>query len=263
MAVALAKHGKDVTYADCDVEEPNGHIFLKPLISAAELVSLPVPQINEDLCTYCGECARICEYNAIAVFANKILFFPSLCHSCGGCYHICPEKAIIEIPRPIGELRFGEGQGVKFIEGSLNIGESISPPVTHRLKNRIGECEVVLIDAPPGTSCPVIEAIEDSDYVILVTEPTPFGLNDLKLAVAMVRQLELPMGVIINRAGLGNNQTESYCKNEGIDILLKVPFDRKLAESYSRGNLHNGDDGNLSEQLYGLYHQIRERSKVV
>lgn len=237
LTITLAQRGKDVTYVDCDVEEPNGHLFLKPEIKKTEPVPVLVPHVDLEKCTFCGECAKACEYNAIAVLKNKVMVFPSLCHSCGGCYWICPEKAIDEIPRTIGVINSGDGDGLTFYEGRLNIGEALAPPVTKALKKAVPESEVVVIDAPPGTSCPVIEAINGTDFVILVTEPTPFGLNDLKLAVEMVRALKLPFGVVINRADLGDGETRSYCQRNRIGILQEVPDDRKIAEAYSRGVL--------------------------
>jgi len=256
MAVTLAKQGKDVTYMDCDVEEPNGHIFIKPKIEKSDIVSIPIPEVDLEKCTFCGKCSEVCEYNAIAVLTNNVMVFPSLCHGCGGCYHICPEKAITEIPRQIGFIRSGSGNGVKFMDGNLRVGEALSPPITKELKKKSPETEVLLIDAPPGTSCPVIEAISDTDYVILVTEPTPFGLNDLKLSVEMLRLLQIPFGVIINRSDIGNGLTESYCDEGKIDILMRIPFDRKMAEAYSRGDISFGAGSDFEDELYSVYEQI-------
>ncbi len=259
LAVALAGQSKHVTYVDCDVEEPNGRLFLRPEIKSAENVYSMIPKVDLDKCTYCGLCSEICQYNAIAVLADNVMVFPSLCHSCGGCFHICPEKAITEIPRPIGEIRTGKGYGVEFLDGSLNIGEALAPPVINEVKRRIPDSELVIIDAPPGTSCPVIEAIQGSDYLILVTEPTPFGLNDLKMAVEMVRQLGIQFGVIINRCDIGNDLTESYCLTENIDILSRIPFDRKMAEMYSAGEMPVLKDNVFGEKLISLYETIVNR----
>lgn len=259
LAFVLAQKGKDVTYLDCDVEEPNGHIFLKPEIEKRLNVDILVPRVNLDKCTFCGECSDICEYNAIAVLGEKVMVFPSLCHSCGGCYHICPEKAIDEIPRNIGTIRSGHGYGVGFYEGRLNVGEALSPPVTKALKKIVPDSDVAIIDAPPGTSCPVIEAVNNTDFVLLVTEPTPFGLNDLKLAVGMVRKMELPLGVVINRFDIGDKSVEEYCKAEGLDILLKLPFNRRIAESYSEGMMASTADGGYDESMCELYEKIEGR----
>lgn len=259
LAVAMARHGKHVTYVDCDVEEPNGRLFLRPEIAKIEEVYSMIPKVDLDKCTYCGICADICQYNAIAVLPDNVVLFPSLCHSCGGCFHICPEKAVTEILRPVGEIRTGNGYGVGFLEGSLNIGEALAPPVIREVKNRVHDSELVIIDASPGTSCPVIEAVRGSDYIILVTEPTPFGLHDLKMAVEMVRKLEIPFGVIINRSDIGNNLTESYCLAENIDVLMKMPFDRKMAEMYSEGEIYVLKDDAFSEKLVSLHGVVMNR----
>ncbi len=259
LAVALAEKGKDVTYLDCDVEEPNGRIFLKPTITESEDVSVLIPQVDHDKCTFCGECSKICQFNAIAVLLNKVLVFPSLCHSCGGCNAVCPERAISEVPRPIGKIASGSGHGFTFYEGRLNVGEALSPPVTKALKDMAPKSEVVIVDAPPGTSCPVIEAVKGTDYVILVTEPTPFGMNDLRLAVGMAKEMELPFGVVINRSDIGNDAVEEYCASEGISMLLKIPFDRKIAEAYSNGEMASLVRSGYSEDLHTLYKTIERR----
>ncbi len=259
LAVALARSGKKVVYLDCDVEEPNGHIFLKPKIEKHIDVTVPVPVVDMNKCTLCGACSAACEYHAIAVLGKKVEIFESLCHGCGGCSDVCPEVAIEEISRPIGVINCGAGMDVEFLEGRLNVGEAIAPPVTKALKRLDTTCQVAIIDAPPGTSCPVIEAISDTDFVLLVTEPTPFGLNDLKLAVGMVRAIGLPFGTVINRSDIGDNQTEQYCQDEGIDILMRIPFDRGLAESYSRGEMMFGSNAGHEQQLDRLYDNIVTR----
>ncbi len=237
LAYFLANNGKRTIYADCDVEEPNGHLFLKPDWKQTFDVTVKIPKIDDSKCDYCGECSTICQFNALAVLSNKVLVFPTLCHSCGGCYFICPQKAIEEIDRIIGVVKSGIGKGVITYEGRLNIGEAISPPIIKYLKDLIVPADYTIIDSPPGTSCPVIEAVRDSDYVILVTEPTPFGLNDLELAIGMVRELNLPFGVVVNRYGMGDDRIHTFCNNQGIDILLEIPNDRKIAEVCSEGKL--------------------------
>jgi MinD superfamily P-loop ATPase len=256
LAAVLAGQGVNVTYVDCDVEEPNGHVFLKPEIDSVTDVEMPVPEIDLEKCTYCGKCSEICEYNAIAVLSDRVMVFPSLCHSCGGCYHICPEKAIREVPRKIGELAVGSGQGVRFYEGRLNVGEAFSPPVTRALKRVVNWSEIALIDAPPGTSCPVVEAVKDADFAVMVTEPTPFGLHDLELAVKMARTLNLPIGVIINRFDIGDDRVEEYCRREKIDVLLRIPFDRGFAEAYSVGNMPLVGDPSYADKLFALHRDI-------
>ena len=234
-ALALAISDKPVQLIDCDVEEPNSHIFLKPRIEKTEKVYTPVPFIDESKCTHCGKCAQVCQFNALAVLQKQVMVFENLCHGCGGCMLACPEDAISEKKREVGVIEIGSSNGVSFAHGKLNIGEAMAPPVIRALKKYIDrECETI-VDVSPGTSCPVIESVRDADFVLLVTEPTPFGLNDLKLAVEMLQVLELPCAVIINRAGLGDSGVEDYCKAEGIPIILMIPFDEGIAKGYSRG----------------------------
>jgi len=256
LAVAIANTGKDVVYLDCDVEEPNGSIFLKPEIKKQFDVSVPVPKVDLGKCTFCGDCSAACEFHAIAVLGKTVVVFPSLCHGCGGCYDICPEDAIEEIPRTIGHISCGVGMGVEFFEGRLNVGEALSPPVTKAMRELNTDSEVLIIDAPPGTSCPVIEAINGTDFVILVTEPTPFGLNDLQLAVGMVREIGLPYAVVINRSDIGDNRTKEYCQKEKIDILMEMPYDRKVAEAYSRGEMMFSIDSRYEKSLLKLYQNV-------
>jgi len=226
---------ENVQFLDCDVEEPNSHIFLKPEILKTYPASVSIPKVNEEKCTYCGRCKEVCAYNAIAVFQNTVLVFPELCHSCGGCVLLCPQKAIEEVNKEIGVIKIGKSDSIEFVSGELNVREAMSTPLIRQVKKYINTSKTVIIDAPPGTSCPVIESIKGSDYCILVTEPTPFGLNDLILTVEVVRKLKIPFGVIINRADLGNNETEEYCKKENIPILMKIPFSKDIAVSYSKG----------------------------
>jgi MinD superfamily P-loop ATPase len=259
--VAIARTGRNVAYLDCDVEEPNGHIFLKPEIKERIDVTVPVPKVDLDKCTLCGECSAACQYHAIAVLGKTVQVFPSLCHSSGGCSDVCPEDAIEEIPRTIGLINLGVGMGVEFREGRLNVGEAISPPVTKALKKLDITSDVIIIDAPPGTSCPVIEAINSTDFVILITEPTPFGLNDLELAIGMVRELGLPHGVVINRSDIGDNRTEEYCRREDIDILMKIPYDHRVARAYSEGEMLLEIDTQYEKIIYKLYQDVVNRIK--
>ena len=252
----------EVSYLDCDVEEPNGHIFLNPQISDKLGVTVFIPQVDLAKCTLCGDCSAACEYHAIAVLGKTVEVFPSLCHSCGGCLDVCPEEAITEIPRTIGQIRRGVGRGVNFFEGRLNVGEAISPPVTKALRKQATNSMVIILDAPPGTSCPVIEAISGTDFVILVTEPTPFGLNDLKLAVGMVRELGLPHGIVINRSDIGDNRTEEYCREQDLDILMTIPYDRRIAEAYSRGEMMSAVSSEFQEQFGKLYDGIAKAVKA-
>ncbi len=241
VAVNLALSLSNVQFLDCDVEEPNAHIFLKPYIKEQKKGYIPVPEIDESRCNYCGKCAKVCVYNAIAVLPSQdgrkgtTLVFAHLCHGCGACSALCPEKAIKEVNREIGIVESGNCGKIEFIHGKLNIGEAMSPPLIRQVKEHINPKKTVIIDAPPGTSCPVVTSVKGSDYSILVTEPTPFGLNDLILAVEVLRKLKIPFGVVINRADLGNNKTEEYCRQENIPILMKIPFKKEIAMVYSKG----------------------------
>jgi MinD superfamily P-loop ATPase len=234
LALSL-KHRSRVQLLDCDVEEPNDHVFMKPTITRSEAVSIPVPSVDEGKCTYCGRCAEVCAYNAIVVMKQKVLVFPELCHGCGACSYLCPEKAISEVTNEIGVIEMGHADGVGFIHGKLAIGEAMAPPIIRQVKEHASHEGTAIIDVPPGTSCPVVEAVKDSDFCLLVTEPTPFGLNDLVLAVETVRQLGIPCGIVLNRAGVGDGKTEEYCRKENIPILLTIPLSTEIAGFYSKG----------------------------
>jgi len=233
-SLALCAPGP-VQYLDCDVEEPNGHIFLKPELISRERCTVIVPQILEEKCTYCGKCCDICHFNAITLFAKTIMTFPEMCHSCLGCFQVCADKAIVRSEREIGVLESGMAGHISFVHGRMRVGEAMGVPLLKAVKKKADKEALVIIDAPPGTSCPFVEAISDADYVILVTEPTPFGLHDLKLAAEVLFNFSKPCGVIINRADLGDARVEQWCKKENIPVLLKIPFERKVAEGYARG----------------------------
>ncbi len=237
LAWLFALLGRQVVYLDCDVEAPNGHIFLKPVITEHLPASTLVPEIDAAHCIHCGACGDFCRYNALLCLPEQVVSFPELCHACGGCRLVCPVGAIREVPRTIGFVDKGQAGPIAFVSGLLNIGEAMSPPLIITVKARAETGEVIIVDAPPGTSCPVIESIRDCDYVALVTEPTPFGLNDLQLAVEMVRALGLPFGVIVNRAGLNDRPLLDYCSEQQIPLLAQLPDDRRVAETYSRGEL--------------------------
>ncbi|MGD0728283.1 MAG: ATP-binding protein [Spirochaetia bacterium] len=224
-----------VQLLDCDVEEPNCAIFLKPSLVSRESVGLPVPRVDETLCTACGECGRFCRYHAIVSFKTTPLVFPELCHGCGGCTLVCPTGAISEEPRAIGTIEGGTASGIDFLQGRLNVGEAMPVPLIRALKKKVRREGIVILDCPPGTSCPVISAMRGSDFIVLVTEPTPFGLHDLILAVETARAMALPFGVVINRADIGDQEVHRYCDEENIPILLEIPDERRIAEAYSRG----------------------------
>lgn len=240
-AVNLALSLNNVQFLDCDVEEPNAHLFLNPLIKQRSIASIPIPEIDESRCDYCGKCRDVCAYNAIAVFPKDkdsrggVLIFPHLCHGCAGCSLLCPQQAIREVNKEIGVVERGTSGSIDFIHGKLNIGEIMSPPLIKQVKEYIDASKTVIIDAPPGTSCPVIASIKGSDYCILVTEPTPFGLNDLILAVEVVKKMSIPFGVVLNRSDIGDQKIEIFCKENNIPVLMRIPFDRDIAFLYSKG----------------------------
>ena len=237
LACSIAQTGKTVQYLDCDVEEPNGHIFLKPYIIYTVDVTVDVPQVDLERCVSCGRCGDICQFSAIICIKEQVLTFEQLCHSCGGCMLVCPTGAIKEKPKEIGFVDFGSANGVKFIQGRLKIGDIHTPSLIKQVKSCKINDGTVIIDVPPGTSCPVIEAIKGSDFVLLVTEPTPFGLNDLKLAVEMVREMKIPFAVVVNRSDPNEQMTSQYCRDEKIELIFEVPDDRRIAEAYSVGKM--------------------------
>lgn len=226
-----------VQLLDCDVEEPNAHLFLKPSILETRAITTPIPEIDLEKCDACKKCAEICRFRAIAVLGDTVLTFPELCHSCGGCMAVCPRGAITETGRDLGELEIGSSNDIAFVHGRLRVGEAMAPPLIRAVRGCKRNNGLVLIDAPPGTSCPVIAAIKDTDFVLLVTEPTPFGLHDLKLAAEAVNILKIPMGLVINRADMGDDALRGWARTAGIPILMEIPFDRQIAESYSRGEI--------------------------
>ena len=229
--------GTGVQLLDCDVEEPNAHLFVSPVIEQSETVFTAVPEIDKDKCTFCRKCSDICRFNVITIAGKTILTFPELCHSCGGCMAVCPEGAITEIGRELGLLEQGTFEAGDFVHGRMRIGEAMSPPLIKKVRERVKPGNISIIDAPPGTSCPVIAAMKDTDFVLMVTEPTPFGLHDLKLAVEAVKLLGIPHGLVINRSDMGNDDVWQYARTENLPILMEIPFDRAIAEAYSRGCL--------------------------
>lgn len=257
VSVALAQaFDNPVCLIDCDVEEPNSAFFTKPAIESQQDVSVPVPEIDTRKCIACSACSELCVFNAIAVAGTSAMIFPELCHSCGGCIRICPENAITEKPRPIGKLTQGQVEHITTLEGRLKIGCAMAPPLIRAAKKAAPDLPI-LIDAPPGTSCPMITAVSGCDFVILVTEPTPFGLNDLKLAVETVHTLGLPFGVIINRADAGDNRVVRYCEEEQIRILLQISESRKIALAYSNGESILSAEPDLKPEFQTLLESIR------
>ena len=261
IATNLALVAPQAQYLDCDVEEPNGHLFLKPDIDRKIDVELPVPQIDAKLCSLCGTCAEACEFNALAVIGEKVMVFNDLCHGCGTCMFVCPEKAITETAKIIGKLENGTAQSVSgksftFTHGVSNIGNPLTPPIIKKAKNLIDNDRFVILDAPPGTSCPMVQTLIGSDFCVFVTEPTPFGLNDLELAVGVARQLEINCGIVINRSDSGDDEIIKYCKQEKIPVLLEIPFNRDLAFAYSKGEAAVQHSTDLRTRFQDLHAKI-------
>jgi MinD superfamily P-loop ATPase len=262
VATNLARSiGSKVQLLDCDVEEPNAHLFINPSFEESVPFFIPVPEVNEDKCTYCGKCADICQFKAIAVVNENVLVFENLCHSCGGCREVCPEGAIQEGRRELGVIQKGRSNGIEFIHGMLRVGEAMSPPLIKKVRSFENPDKLTIIDAPPGTSCPVIASMKDSDFVLLVTEPTPFGLHDLKLAVGAAQILNIPLGLVINRSDLGDDNVRKYAHQTDLPILMEIPFDRQIAEAYSRGEMLADVIPEWKDRFLGLYDQIKRLSK--
>ncbi len=237
LACLLGESFENVALLDCDVEEPNCHIFLKPKIDYSKSVYLEVPEVDAQKCIKCGKCAEVCQYNALAVVKDKVLVFPELCHSCGGCWLSCPVDAISQTTREVGQLESGQCENFDFIHGKTRIGEAMSPPLIKAVRKKAENYKLQVIDCPPGTSCPVIAAVDEADFVVMVTEPTPFGLYDLELAVDVMKKLKLPFGIVINKSSSNDKMVEDFAAKEGIEILAKIPDDRKIAQAYSKGEL--------------------------
>ena len=249
--------GSNVQILDCDVEEPNVHLFLNPTIEKREKVFTLVPKIDKEKCTLCKKCVEICRFNAIIGMGKSILTFPELCHSCAGCIEVCPEKAITEGFRELGEIEIGFFNDIGFVHGRIRIGEAMAPHLIRKVREYQVADKLNIIDAPPGTSCPVITAVKNTDFVLMVTEPTPFGLHDLKLAIEAVKILKIPRGLIINRSDIGNDEVREYAKKENIPIFMEIPFDRKLAEIYSKGGLIAAYNSEWKEKFRELYNTVK------
>jgi len=235
VAVNIALSLGKVQVLDCDVEEPNVHILLRPTVGEILPVEVLVPKIQEEKCDYCGECAKLCQFNALFVAGETIVVFPELCHSCGGCSIVCPRDAIVEEPRQIGRVHKGSTGDIDLVYGEINVGEALAVPVITAVKDHINEKVTVILDSSPGSACPLVETVHGVDFCLLVTEPTPFGLHDLQVAVEVMQLIGIPMGVIVNFAGIGDRGVYDYCEEQGIPIMMEIPFDRRIAELYSKG----------------------------
>jgi MinD superfamily P-loop ATPase len=258
LAHVLAEAGLPATYVDCDVEEPNGHLFLRPTIERSLEVAVPVPEIDPTRCSLCGACSRACRYSAIIALPTTVVTFPKLCHGCGGCTLACADRAIREVPRVTGIVEEGTAGPVRFLHGKLDIGEAMAPPVIRAVLAADQAEGTVVIDAPPGTSCPVIESLRGANVALLVTEPTPFGLHDLKLAVEMVRALGLPGAVAVNRVGTADDTVFDYCARERLPVVLTLPDSRAIARAYSRGELAVVALPELQPLFIGLHDTLRD-----
>jgi MinD superfamily P-loop ATPase len=261
LAWLLARDGHRVAYVDADAEEPNGHLFLHPEVSDRQRFARPVPELERETCSGCGECQRFCQFNAIIALRDRIMLFPELCSSCGGCLLACPEKALIETPREIGTVEAGTasaepGRPIRFLAATLDVGEARATPLIRGLLQRIEDPGIVLIDAPPGTSCSVMEIVSGVDLVVMVTEPTPFGLHDLKLAVEMTWALGKPVVAVVNRSDLGDDRTRQYLDSQQIEVAAEIPFRLEVAEAYAHGQIVAASSPELRDLLLPLGHRL-------
>jgi len=281
VAVNLATSVGHVALLDCDVEAPNCDLFLRRELAVIEEVGVPVPIIDPDTCSHCGACTEFCRYNALALLPDRVMVFQELCHGCGGCLLVCPENAIREEHRVIGTVSRSEGDETTpcLLEGRLNIGEHQATPVIEAVKRlggasgfrtgkmgagsglghdgKRGEEDDIIVDAPPGTACAAVHAVRDADFCVLVTEPTPFGLHDLKLMEEVVQMMGIPFAVVINRDGVGDDGVLEHCTEKGIPVLMRIPQDISVARLYAEGHVVSGADGTWRKRFRDLFVTIR------
>jgi len=248
--------GEGVQFLDCDVEGANAHIFLRPKIETIKEVGVPVPRIDADRCIACGKCADACRFNALVRIKKRIKVVPNLCHGCGACHLVCPTDAVTMVTRRIGQIRQGRAGGIAFACGELDIGEALSVPIIRGLKALDGGYAHTIIDCPPGTSCPVVESVHGCDYCLMVTEPTPFGLHDLRLMARVLENIKVPAGIVINRAQEPYRPLEAYCQESGIPVLMRIPFDRRIAELYSRGDTLVEHMPGFKQKMLELFREV-------
>jgi MinD superfamily P-loop ATPase len=261
VAVNMALSVGNVQLLDCDVEEPNAYLFLKPKISRTKAVTVLGPVVNEKLCTRCRKCSDFCQYNALFVSSREVLVFPDLCHSCGGCKLICPAEAISEEPHRIGMLKHGAAGNVELVYGELEVQRPMAVPIIAEVKRQIRKDKNVILDSPPGTSCPVIQTVKGSDFCVLVTEPTPFGLHDLKIIVQVLETMKIPCGVVINRAGVGDKKVYKFCGEKNIPVLLEIPYGKRIAELYSQGIPFSQEMPEWKQKFQALFETVKELAK--
>lgn len=261
LALSLSDWG-NIRYLDCDVEAPNGHLFLKPEFSRQCKAVIQIPQIQSDRCTLCGKCIEVCQFHALAKVGNTILVFPQLCHGCGSCTWNCPENAIVEVPNPIGLLETGlTKEGILFVRGLLTISEPMPTPIIRQLKRLEPPQKetIMILDAPPGASCSVVETLRGADFILLVTEPTPFGLHDLKQMLGIVNEMGIPAGIIINRDGIGDSRMNEFLVKNQLPVMLRIPFDKLLASALAEGRTLIDVYPKYRQHFQILYQQILER----
>jgi MinD superfamily P-loop ATPase len=261
VAVNLALSVGNVQLLDCDVEEPNAYLFLKPKISQTQPVTVLVPVVNEKVCTRCRKCADFCQFNALFVGVDKVLVFPDLCHSCGGCALVCPAEAISEEPHRIGTLTHGTAGDLELVYGELDVQKPMAVPIITEVKSQMRKDKDVILDSPPGTSCPVIQTVKGSDFCVLVTEPTPFGLHDLKIIVQVLETMNIPCGVVVNRAGVGDKKVYEFCQEKNIPVLLEIPYDKRIAELYSQGIPFSQKMPEWKEKFQALLENVKDLAK--
>jgi MinD superfamily P-loop ATPase len=254
VSASLASAIEKCQYVDCDVEEPNGWIFLKPEIKDTIPVNVLVPEADASKCNGCGNCGKACQFHAIAVVKGKVLVFPEICHHCGACLIACPQEAIREVGRETGVIEINGSN--TFLQGRLNIGEPVSIPVIRELKKRLRSDMPVILDCSPGASCTVVQSVDGCDYCVLVTEPTPFGLHDLKIAVQLIRKMGIPFGVVVNKASEDNQSVQEYCNENHIDVLMEIPYSQEIAQAYSNGILPVENNGEWKSKFEELYQRI-------
>jgi MinD superfamily P-loop ATPase len=259
IAVSLASlDGTQVTIADCDVEEPNSYLFFPDrILLEKKECHVPVPVIDEEKCTHCGKCSEVCAYHALAVLPQTVLLFPELCHGCGACTIICPEKAVSDGSRSVGEIFRARSNGLDIIWGELALGEARTTPLIKAVKNE-ARGKMVIVDCPPGTSCSLVESVRDTDFCLLVTEPTPFGLYDLDIAIKVLEKMNIPRGVLVNKSGMGDQKVYEYLEKKNIPLLMEIPLDRKIAELYSHGEIFAEKMPEWKAKFVGMVRKIEE-----